>query len=211
MPRAKSILQREFPYHVTARCSNQEWFGLPLPETWDIITDYLCGTATCFNLRIVSFVLMSNHFHMILRTPDSNLDDAMEYFLRETSKYLGGRLNRINQIFGGPHSRSIITSELYFSHAYKYVYRNPVTAGICGRVEEYPFSTLSGIVGQTRLAVPVFDDPFVFLRTEETLSWLNTAPSEQDHADVKKALRRQTFTLPRDKNNHPHRLSLDTL
>jgi REP element-mobilizing transposase RayT len=107
-----------------------------MEEVWTVMTEQLHFAHHAFNLRIRSFVLMSNHFHMLVSTPDSNLPQAMAFFMRETSREIIRRAGRINQAWGGPYSGSMLTQNSYFLNAYKYVYRNPVKAGLCRQCEE---------------------------------------------------------------------------
>jgi REP element-mobilizing transposase RayT len=198
MPRKKFIRTAEYPYHVTGRCINREWFSIPLPEVWGIFSDYLHFISHAYEVRIHSFVLMSNHFHLLISTPKANLDEAMEYLLREVSRHIGRDSGRINQVFGGPYHWTVIKNGVHYSHAYKYVYRNPVQAGMCKRVQDYPFSTLRGLIGIDRLTVPAFDnlglvqDPFLQLK------WLNLAYEEEAREMIRLALRRKEFAFPRD-------------
>lgn len=80
MPRARAILQSEFPYHVTARCINREWFNVPMDKVWKIFCEELTRSHDVHNLQIHSFVLMSNHFHLIASTPEANISQAMHQF-----------------------------------------------------------------------------------------------------------------------------------
>ncbi|WP_413569442.1 transposase [Bdellovibrio sp. HCB117] len=187
----------EFPYHVTARCINRDWFSLDMDFIWEVMSRNLYFLNGAFNLRIHSFVLMSNHFHMIVRTPDANLSEAMRYFMRETSREISFNSFRINQTYGSRFHRTLIDNPLYYLHAYKYVYRNPVAAGLCNKVEEYPYSSLQGLLGNRWMDVPVSEDEnwgFFSSRTE-TLKWLNTTPDPQCMEEVRVALRKPTFKL----------------
>ncbi|MNJ93290.1 Transposase IS200 like protein [compost metagenome] len=198
MPRKKFIRSSECHYHVNARCINKEWFAIPLDEVWGIFSDYLCFISHAFGVRIHSFVLMSNHFHLLISTPNANLDDAMEYLLREVSRHIGLKSNRINQVFGGPYHWTIIKNSVHYSHAYKYVYRNPVEAGICSKVQDYPFSTLRGLIGLSRLDVPAFDNLGLIQNPFSQLSWLNEHYDEESKELIRLALRRKEFAFPRD-------------
>lgn len=187
----------ELPYHVTARCINREWFSLDMHVVWEVMVRHLFFVNFAFNLRIHAFVLMSNHFHMIVRTPDANLSQAMAYFMRETSRELTKLGNRENQTYGGRFHRSLLSSPLYYLHAYKYLYRNPVKAGLCRRVQDYPFSSLQGLLGETWLEVPVCEDDHwsSLASRESTLLWLNAAPSEEHWDQVRTALKHPSFYL----------------
>ena len=164
--------------------------------------DYLYLVAHLYTLRIHSFVLMPNHFHMIVTTPEVNLSAAMNYFMRETSREITLLSDRINQTYGNRHHKSALSTHHYFMNAYKYVYRNPVRAGLSRYVEEYAFSTLSGTLGLSRQAIPLWEDALLFSPSldEATLTWLNQKPCVDQEAEVRKALRRPTFNLVPNKN-----------
>lgn len=199
MPRKKVPLSPDHYYSITARCINKEWFSIPLSEVWKIMEDYLYFVSFGFNFKIKSFVLMSNHFHLILQAPDGNLSEGMRYFMRETSRQIGRESGRINQVYGSRFYRSMITSYHYYMHAYKYVYRNPVEAGICSSVVDYPYSTLNRILGRGILHIPLVQDEILFgSDLNLTLDWLETAPKPEEYESVRKALKKGIFSLPRD-------------
>ncbi len=184
------------PYHVGARCINKEWFSSPTDVVWNIFGDQLYLTEKAFNLKIHSFVLMSNHFHMLITTPNANLDQAMNYLLREVSKAINRENGNINQVFGGPYHWSVIKSRIYYEFAYKYVYRNPVEARICSRVESYPYSTLRGLMGLDRLPFPAFDNMNLISNPAQRLSWLNSPyPDMEVLETIRNALKKQEFEL----------------
>ncbi|RYZ72010.1 MAG: hypothetical protein EOP09_03825, partial [Proteobacteria bacterium] len=178
MARKLHIPHADFPYHVSARSHGGSWFRIPPDEVWRIMTRNLHFLTFAFDVKIHSFVLMGNHFHLLISTPKANLSEAMNYLLRETAKDINRAAGTCNQVYGGRYCRSLITNSIYYSSAYKYVYRNPVTVGLSKTCEEYPYSTLRGILGLSKLPVPVAADPFIFDSCpEKTLQWLNTSPS----------------------------------
>jgi hypothetical protein len=93
----------------------------------------------------------------------------------------------------------------HFTTVYKYIYRNPVEAGLCQYVEEYPWSTLNGLLGFSKLHIPVEEDTFLFdAGVTPILEWLNTAPLPGHRVAVQKAIRRSCFALPKhNKYQHP--------
>ncbi len=200
MPRKKYVLDINFPVHISARCINKEWFSLPIDSVWRIMEDYLFLLHHGFGFQIHSFVLMSNHFHMIIRTPQDNLSRGMNYFMRETSRQIGRESNRINQVYGSRYHKTSISNPLYYLHAYKYVYRNPVEAGLASDVCAYPYSTLSGLVGVTNLFIPVCRDDTLFGDFAGTLAWLNSAPTKENRDAIRRGLRKINFTLAKSSN-----------
>lgn len=213
MARRSQEIDPTTPYHLSSRCINREWFALPMEQVWKITCLHLHATKHFYNLKILSYVLMSNHFHLIAQAPDGNLSHAMAFFLRETSRDLTKSSGRINQTWGGRFFRSRLGSYHYFMHAYKYLYQNPLRAGVTSDVMKYPYSTLPGLLGISRLEIPVDYDAVLFdNQTDLILKWLNQIPSQTHTEDVRKALRRGDFKFPKvSRINKPHPLEISLL
>lgn len=211
MARAHAILQSQFPYHVTARCINREWFNLPLDLVWNIFSEELYLTSKFYNFQIHSFVLMSNHFHLIASTPDANISQCLHRLMGVVSKRLNECGNRINGTFAGRHFKTLLQHPNYYLNAYKYVYRNPVEAGLCRFPEKYPYSTLYGLLGQAHLMIPVVEDTTLFSDIEGTLSCLNTAPSPEKLESVRYALKRSHFQHRKNRQDGKVTLELGDL
>lgn len=176
-----------------------------MEAVWSHFANYLHFIWRVYDVRIHAFVLMNNHFHMLITTPEANLDIAMNYLLREVSKRLGEESGRQNQIFGGPYHWSLIKNSIHYQHAYKYVYRNPVHAGICNRVEEYPYSSLPGLLGLDYLYIPVYDNLGLIQNPGPQLKWLNDRYNENHREAIQKALKRKEFGFSRDVSTaRPH-------
>ena len=123
----------------------------------------------------------------------------MQYFMRATGSDLRELSGRINQTYGGRFHRSLITHPRHYDHAYKYVYRNPVEAGLCERVQDYPYSTIQALMGRKMVEIPVLEDPRwgTWENRLQTLRWLNSKPHEDNWESVRKALRKGVFALPK--------------
>lgn len=182
-----------------------------MEETWKVFSRHLFFLHHGFHAKIHSFVLMSNHFHFIVSTPDGNVSAMMRYFMTETSREITYLTGRINQTYGGPYYSSLIGSYHYFLHAYKYIYRNPVEAGLSDLAENYKFSSLHSLLGYAHTAFPIVEDDTLFSDISGTLNWINQQPDAFHQEAVRKALRRAEFSLPRDSNNRPNPLEFDRL
>ncbi|MCB0403962.1 MAG: transposase [Bdellovibrionales bacterium] len=206
MPRTSLIRSRHLPYHVVARSNNRQWFLLHKTDLWKIFTRLLETVADTYGARVHAFVLMSNHIHLVLSTPDGNIDSVMQYLLRETTKTINRFSGTINHLFGGPYKWSLISDGFQFGCVIKYVFRNPVKAGICRQVEQYPWSTISEFLSK-RGEECRFSKPCTLKcleisseRTEtEVLEWLNTPYSEGEDDCMRRALRRKVFQWKPDR------------
>lgn len=211
MSRVKTVYQNQFPYHITGRCINKEWFSLPMNSVWEVFCEELYMTHTLHNLKIHSFVLMSNHYHLIASTPDKNISQCMHYFSKQVSERLTRMGNRINQTFAGRYYKCILHQPNYYLNTYKYNYRNPVTAKMCKYSEDYEFSTLRAKLGGSNLLIPILNDDTLFPNAEDTLAWLNTPPKTEHLEAVKTALKRQFFKSRIDRKSRMPLLNDQTL
>ncbi len=211
MGRAKTKISLSAPYHITARSHNRDRFPVDLDSVWEIMNRYLFSLGKFYGAEIISFVLMPNHFHLLARFPLGNISQAMQYFMYQTSKELGRASNRINQIYGARYYKSLIDSYNYYLIAYKYVYQNPIRAQLCDRAEEYRYSTLSMIIGQRHMLIPIIEDTVLFSPDFclDTLSWLNRKSDATKLLIVKKALRRSTFSLLKE-NSSGRKIEIDS-
>ncbi len=182
-----------------------------MDHVWETLSNYLFFISKAYKVEIHAFVLMNNHFHLLAKFPENNMSEAMNYFMRESSRVLSRDSGRINQVYGGRYFRSAIKKNIHLDHVYKYLYRNPVEAGLCNHVEKYPYSTLQILLGMKSGVIPLVEDPRLEKHEiEETLLWLNTKPLEKDYEEVRKSLRRPEFKLTgRNSNQFVHHLEID--
>lgn len=184
MPRKKTIRTNEFPYHIVSRSNQRSWFKIPMKEVWKIAITSLQIANEKHPVNIHAFVLMSNHYHLIVDTPESNIDKFMYEFNKNFSLTLRISSRLQNKMFGGRYKWSLLTSNSYYMNVLKYVYRNPIKAGICNFVEDYPFSSLR----KFSLNLRPYIDP------KEFLDWFNEAHDEKQNESIKKGLRNSKFS-----------------
>ena len=117
--------------------------------------------------------------------------------MRETSRQINFRSQRINQTYGYRFHRSRIDSLSYFMNVYKYVYANPLRANLASKAHHYPYSTLSGLLGNEKLNIPLEEDTLLFDPhfQESILSWINAPSNDENIQIVRKALKKSIFTL----------------
>lgn len=177
-----------------------------MQQIWNIFSDLIGELVNEFGFQIHAFVLMSNHFHALATTPIQNLDEIMLHWLREGARRINREAGRINHIFGGPYKWSVISNSRYYEHALRYVYQNPVKAGIVDRVEKYPYSTLHFLHKNMQLRFPlsesIFDRQSVMdLALWQKLDLLNTRFDSEQNDSIQRALRHSVFGF------HKHRMT----
>jgi putative transposase len=202
MPRKKLIRSTIHPYHVTARCNNKEAFSAPLDLVWQIILLELNVIVQKFGCKVHAFVLMPNHFHLLITTEVEDLGVVMQNFMISITKKINRVSMRTGRVFGARYHWSLIDNDHYYDCALKYVYRNPVKAGLTQLVEEYEFSTIGSLFDKRRELIPL-SPLYGFVEItphggfETYLKWLNEPfPNEQNEA-IQKAFQKTKFKLPK--------------
>ena len=142
MPRTKLIRSDLYPYHITSRSNNKDWFYIPIQDVWGYANELLTSGESQFGVQVRAFVLMNNHYHLCLHTPKANIDDFMYYFNKTLSRKISRQACRINRIFGAPYRWNLIKNDAYYHHVLRYIYQNPVRAGLVKNCEDYLYSDL---------------------------------------------------------------------
>jgi hypothetical protein len=148
-------------------------------------------------------MLMANHYHWLLTASDMELGEVMQFFSRSVTRTFNRKSGRSGHLFRGRYQRTQITDPLHFESAYKYVYRNPVRAGVCDRVEDYPYSSLPILLGTVAPGFALSNSremPDTWLTDRGAdLEWLNQPFKKELEQRIQQGLRKSIFELPPDR------------
>ena len=144
MPRRLRLEFSGACYHVTNRGNyRQPIFGSGgAARSFQICLDEAC---TSHAWRVHAYSIMSNHFHLVLETPEPNLSDGMQWLQSTWAQ----RFNRYRGVTGRPFQGRFFAKPIEPGHVVAqvahYVHLNPVEAGLVPveRVGEYRWSSLA--------------------------------------------------------------------
>jgi len=94
-----------------------------------------------FEIDIFAYVLMSNHYHLLLRTRRANLKKAMHWFGTTYTQRFNRRHFRSGHLFQGRYKSIIVQNDAYLLQLSCYIHRNPLRAGIVMRLADYRWSS----------------------------------------------------------------------
>ena len=83
---------------------------------------------------------MTTHYHAVVQAACTNLSLAMQWFHSRYARAFNRRHGRYGHVFAERFQCRVIDSEEYVFDACDYAVLNPVKAGLCDRVEEWPWS-----------------------------------------------------------------------
>jgi putative transposase len=94
-----------------------------------------------FEVDVFAFVLMDNHYHLLLRTNLPNLSRAMQWLGLTYARRLNDRLGRSGHLFQGRFKAMLVENDAYVVELSCYIHRNPLRAKMVKRLIEYRWSS----------------------------------------------------------------------
>lgn len=136
-------------YHVTARGNERKKIFFAKGD-YERFKEYLTVARERFGCFLHGYVLMGNHYHLILETPEGNLSRVMHYLNGSYTTYINARRKRRGHLFQGRYKSILVDKDSYLMELSRYVHLNPVRAGIVERPEAYAFSSYQAFVGRKK-------------------------------------------------------------
>jgi len=121
-------LRIEYPgamYHVMNR-GNQRQDVFRKKRDSETFLEKLDYFSEMFNVDIYCYVLMKNHFHLLLRTGEANLGRFMQSLLTSFTITLNKRNNKSGHLFQGRYKAQLVEDHGYVSTLSRYIHLNPV-------------------------------------------------------------------------------------
>ena len=134
-------------YHVTSRGDGREAIFRAVGDR-RLFFDVLAGVWERFNWVIHAYCLMTNHYHLLVETPDGNLAKGM----RELNGLYTQRFNRVygrtGHVFQGRYTAILVQKEAYLLEVARYVVIDPVRARMVRSAGDYPWSSYRAMTGE---------------------------------------------------------------
>jgi len=93
------------------------------------------------DFELYGFVLMDNHYHLVIKTLDTQLQDIMHRINNKYSKYYNYKNKRTGHVFENRYKGILVKDDKYLLSLIRYIHQNPVRANMCKRVKDYKWSS----------------------------------------------------------------------
>ncbi len=143
-------LRIEYPgalYHVTSRGDRRE----PIFEDDKdrlMFLDVLAEVVARFNWLCHAYCLMTNHYHLVVETPDGNLSKGMRQLNGVYTQASNRRHNRTGHLFQGRFKGILVDKDSYLLELARYVVLNPVRAHLVNDPQEYAWCSYPAMTGE---------------------------------------------------------------
>jgi REP-associated tyrosine transposase len=127
-------------YHVTSRGNQRERVYFEDIDREKFL-EILKRTKERYGYRLHAYVLMDNHYHLLIETPEANISQAMQNINTSYTVYINKRRGRIGHLFQGRFKGIIVDKDAYLVTLSRYIHLNPVRAAIAQKPEDYRWSS----------------------------------------------------------------------
>lgn len=127
-------------YHVMSRGVNHGKIFFNDMHRYAFL-NLLGKTKEIYNIEIHAYCLMSNHYHLIIRTPNGNISQAMKYLNASYAQFVNLSMGRDGPLFKGRFKAILISADEYLIRLSRYIHLNPLEAKVVISLLEYKWSS----------------------------------------------------------------------
>jgi len=111
---------------------------------------FLDAVTARYSLQIVAYVLLSTHYHLLVRTEEPDLSRAMQWLNSRFATTMNAIYGDRGHVFGARFGSKLVTSDAQLLESLRYIARNPVEAGMCTRARDWRWSSYAVLVNGWR-------------------------------------------------------------
>jgi putative transposase len=147
MARLPRLTVPGYPHHIIQRGNNRQLTFHDAAD-YQLLLDLLHEYANREKVAIHAYVLMGNHFHLLV-TPETptGLPTMMQAVGRRYVQYFNKRHRRTGTLWEGRYKATLVQTDRYLLACMAYIDLNPVRAGIVARPADYRWSSHGHYVG----------------------------------------------------------------
>ena len=135
-------------YHVTSR-GNEKKDVFRSQKDREKFLSYLESATERYGAAVHAYCLMSNHYHLLMETPEGNLSQIMRHINGAYTNYFNTKRQRAGHLFQGRYKAILVEKDAYALELSRYIHLNPVRAGMVQMPGEYRWSSYRSYIGQT--------------------------------------------------------------
>ena len=109
--------------------------------------EYLTKSVERYELKIHTYCLMTNHYHLIIETPQPNLSQAIKWINVSYATYFNRKQKRSGHLFQGRFKSIIIEADEYLKTLSQYIHFNPKRENMVAHLKDYKWSSYRAFSG----------------------------------------------------------------
>jgi len=138
-------------YHVLSRGNDQRAiYGAR--SDYEKFLQLLQKTVKRYQVEIHGYVLMGNHYHLLIKTREANLSRAIQWLGVSYAGWYNRTHNRSGHLFQGRFKSFLVEDDMYLTALCYYIHGNPLRAGVVKDLESYEWSSYHGYACRSKQA-----------------------------------------------------------
>lgn len=156
MPRKPRIEFKGALYHIINRGNNRQTIFFNRSDYKEFLNCLKLVQQRC-PFILYGYVLMLNHFHLIIETINDPISRIMRVLLTRYAKFYNFKHKRIGHVFQGRYRAILCQKDRYLLELVRYIHLNPLRANLVKDISEWEWSshpTYLGGKNEIQLNIP---------------------------------------------------------
>ena len=136
-------------YHVISRGNAGEAIFKSIKDR-ERFLDCIGRTVERFSVKIHTYCLMMNHYHLLVETPEPNLSKAIQWLNVSYAAYFNLKHQRKGHLFQGRFKSILVDEDTYLKQLSRYIHLNPVRAKLVNDPSDYLWSSYREFVRKVK-------------------------------------------------------------
>ena len=145
-------------YHLSSHASDTRHLFLSDGDRKTFL-DRLALVIARFDLSLIAYALLGNHYHLVVATPDGRISSALQQLHTWYSRTLNRRRERSAHLFRAHFFARELRSDADLLVTCRYVVQNPVAAGLANDPFSWPWSSAAASAGVAAPVIPLDPGP----------------------------------------------------
>jgi putative transposase len=112
-------------YHLTGRGNERQNIFKDRTD-YGLFLEKLSDSIEVYNASLLGYVCMTNHYHLLVVTPEGNLSNFMRHFNIAYTSSFNRRHGRSGHLYQGRYKSYLIDVDSYLTEVSRYIHLNPV-------------------------------------------------------------------------------------
>jgi REP element-mobilizing transposase RayT len=139
MPRLPRNRSKSGIYHIVMRGINRQIIFEDEEDCVKFIEVLQRYREVC-GYKLYAYCLMGNHLHLLLMVVKEPLEQIMRRICASYVKWFNHKYGRVGYLFQDRFKSESVEDDTYFIRALRYIYQNPIKAGLVTSIEKYTWS-----------------------------------------------------------------------